>query len=231
MLFAGIDEAGRGSLLGPLVMALVCLPDSEIPSLRDMRVRDSKSVSTEERARLQARIKRLARKKSGMVSFKAISPRQIDRFRSLNREGGLNELERRTARTLLISLAGLLPVQEPLTIILDGEKIFGPLARFSLEGISTRVRAEDRADQKFPIVSAASIVAKHHRDLYLQKIFSRYTSEFGDIGGNGYPNAPTKQFLLDYKQRYGCYPPEVRKTWKTLEEIEQPKQSELFSSG
>lgn len=229
MFLAGIDEAGRGSLLGPLVMALVCLPDSEISSLRDIRVRDSKSISPEERARLQARIKRLARKKNGMVSFRTISPRQIDRFRSLNREGGLNELERRTARTLLNFLAGHVPAREPLTILLDGEKIFGPLARFSLEGISTRVRAEDRADQKFPIVSAASIVAKHHRDLYLQKIFSRYAPEFGTIGGNGYPNAPTKRFLLDYKRRYGCYPPEVRRTWKTLEEIEQPKQSELFS--
>lgn len=226
MLLAGIDEAGRGSLLGPLVVALVCLPKSDAEALRDIKVRDSKAITPEERDRLQAKIKRLARKKNGLVTFKVVGPQQIDRFRKFNREGGLNELERQTARNLLRSLADRLPLEEErLTVILDGEKIFGQLSHISLAGISARIRAENQADRKFPIVSAASIIAKHHRDLHIQRIYSRYTPEFGAIQGNGYPNAGTKKFLLEYKRQYGCYPPEVRTTWKTLEEIAKPKQA------
>ena len=218
MLLAGIDEAGRGALLGPLVIALVCLPKASINLLEELGVKDSKALSASERCRLHSEIKRIARKVKGFVAYKCVSPGAIDRFRLSGKPGGLNELERKAALGLLKSLFSLRPLAPGnLTVFLDGEMIFGNLSRLFPEGSPARFRAEDRADEKFPVVSAASIIAKHERDLRIREIFSRYASEFGPIRGNGYPNSETMEFIHEYQRRHGCFPPEARKTWKTLQ--------------
>jgi len=218
MLHAGIDEAGRGALLGPLVIALVCLPEASISLLEELGVKDSKLLSPSRRSWLHAEIKRITRKTKGFVAFKCLSPGEIDRFRQSRKPGGINELERRAAFSLLSSFFSLRPLApESLTVFLDGENIFQDLPRFFPKDLPARFRAENRADERFPIVSAASIIAKCERDLRIQKIFSRYAPEFGTIRGNGYPNSQTMKFIQEYQRRHGCFPPEARKTWKTLQ--------------
>jgi ribonuclease HII len=227
MLHAGIDEAGRGALLGPLVLALVCLPEASISLLEELGVKDSKVLSPLERSRLHQEIKHLARKAEGFVAYKCLSPGEIDRFRQSRKPGGINELERRAALELVYSFFSLRPVvSDGLTVFLDGEKIFSNLSRVWPQEPKVIFRAENRADETYPIVSAASIIAKHERDLRLKKIFSRYAPEFGPIGGNGYPNSETMKFIREYQRRYGGFPSEARKTWKTLCPPE-PRQSLL----
>lgn len=218
MFHAGIDEAGRGALLGPLVIALVCLPEASISLLEELGVKDSKVLSPLERGRLHSEIKRIARKVRGFVAYKCLSPGAIDRFRLSRNPGGINELERKAAFSLLNSFFSFRPLASgSLTVFLDGKKIFQDLSRRFPEDPPVRFRAEDRADERFPVVSAASIIAKHERDLRIRKIFSRYAPEFGPIRGNGYPNSETMKFIEEYQRRYGCFPPEARKTWKTLQ--------------
>jgi len=217
MLYAGIDEAGRGALLGPLVLALVCLPEASISLLEELGVKDSKVLSPLTRSRLHQEIKLLARKAKGFVAYKCLSPGEIDRFRQSRKPGGINELERKTALELVNSFFSLHPVvSEGLTVFLDGEKIFSNLSRVWPKEPKVFFRAENRADERYPIVSAASIIAKHERDLRLEKICSRYAPEFGTIRGNGYPNSETMKFIREYQRRHGGFPPEARKTWKTL---------------
>ena len=81
------------------------------------------------------------------------------------------------------------------------------------------VLAEHHADIRYPIVSAASIVAKVERDWAVEKLKSRY----GDFG-SGYPSDPkTKEFLSRWLEREGSMPDFTRKSWRTWVNILQLK--------
>ena len=72
----GIDEAGRGSILGPLVVAGVAAGEEALHSLGEAGVRDSKLLTPERRSLLYEEIKRLC----DVVSFLPIPPAEIDRY-------------------------------------------------------------------------------------------------------------------------------------------------------
>ena len=124
-----------------------------------------------------------------------------------------NELERRAARAL-IALAP--PV---LRIVADGVQVFG-----SLRGEFPHLEAFNDGESAHVAVAAASIVAKDHRDRLFAAIAERYRDEFGEVRGGGYVNAATAAFIRRYHERYGCFPPETRRTWtwRVLAELEPP---------
>ena len=76
--------------------------------------------------------------------------------------------------------------------------------------------SEHKADRKYPIVSAASIMAKVRRDAAISALWG----EYGHFG-SGYVTDPnTIRFLKEWRRTHDYYPPIVRKSWKTLREIE-----------
>ena len=82
---------------------------------------------------------------------------------------------------------------------------------------SPKIVAEHKADSKYIPVAAASILAKVTRDRAIEKLKEAY----GEIG-SGYPSDPiTRRFLEEYYKKHGVFPPIVRKSWKTLEKIEE----------
>jgi len=205
----GIDEAGRGPILGPMAVAVVALEDDAVTTLSRLGVADSKSFGVgdharERRAELAAEI----RYRAVVSACALVSVEDIDRhvFR-----GQLNVLEREVARDLLRSTA----VSGNDRIICDGSRVFAPLRRYypALEAI-------DHADSTHVSVAAASILAKHVRDEAFSLIARRYEPEFGPIAGGGYVNAATKRFLSAYQRRYGELPPEARKSWGAKKQLD-----------
>lgn len=201
MRLIGIDEAGRGPVLGPMVMAVVAITTEQEVELARMGIRDSKKYGAGRAAqsrRLHARPIVEARCVWRIVEF---DPATIDAY---VKEGRLDELEREGALRLLNEIGATSEDR----IICDGEPIFGRL----VEQWPNLV-AENKADATHVCVSAASILAKVRRDEVMGEIERRYEAEFGTIEGNGYVNDKTRAFLETYERVYGELPPEARKSW------------------
>jgi ribonuclease HII len=196
----GVDEAGRGPILGPLVMAAVALRPRASARLTRLGVCDSKAFGAgakahEQRSALIAPILEAAEAWQLCV----VDVAQVDHA---VRHGDLNRLEQRCAHSMLARL----PVAKK--IIADGKRLFAPL----------RVRwphllAVDEAERRHVAVAAASVLAKVRRDELWLRIEGRYRHEFGAVGGMGYVNACTRRFLRAYIERHGAPPPEARRSW------------------
>jgi|TARA_Y100000310_G_scaffold187737_1_gene187761 ribonuclease HII len=203
-LVAGLDEAGRGPVLGPMAVAIVATDDEE--ALRALGVRDSKQLSPQRRAELAAAIRQ-----SCECAVELIEPETIDRFVA---EGGLNRLEERAFARLIAQLAPTVAfVDSPE---LDGEKVGARISGRLPPGLECQVIARTKADQNIPAAAAASILAKEAREAAM----ARLREELGECG-SGYPSDErTITFLKEYRRERGKWPPGTRKSWKTLERLE-----------
>jgi ribonuclease HII len=198
----GVDEAGRGPILGPMALAVVAVDEAGAAALLRLGVQDSKRFGAD--ARGQARRAALAAEipahalacRSALVDVEVIDAH--------TRQGRLNHLERATAEALLVEIAACPEDQ----IICDGAALFGPLAA-RYPGLL----AVNQGESAHVAVAAASILAKHARDEAFAAIAARYEPEFGRLGGGGYINAATRRFLSAYQARYGDLPPEARRSW------------------
>ena len=204
-LVAGLDEAGRGPVLGPMAVAIVATDDEE--ALRKLGVRDSKQLSPRRRAELAAAIRQ-----SCECAVELIAPETIDRFVA---EGGLNRLEERAFARLIAQLAPTVAfVDSPE---LDGEKVGARISGRLPPGLECQVIAITKADQKIPAASAASILAKEARE----EAMARLREKLGECG-SGYPSDETTiTFLKEYRREHNEWPPGTRKSWKTLERLER----------
>lgn len=199
-MLCGIDEAGRGPVLGDLVIAGVLCAEGDVDYLREIGVKDSKQLSPRRRGALFGLI-------TARFRYHAIrvSPRELD----ARVEAGisLNELEGRKFGEIINALGP--------------EKAYVDCADVVPENFARHIRkvlarpcalvVEHRADVTYPLVSAASIVAKVLRDEGIARLRERY----GEIG-SGYPSDPkTQAFLRRWSREEGPYPEFVRRSWKT----------------
>ena len=196
----GIDEAGRGPAIGPMVMAAVCLDSKAARALTRAGLADSKSFGAGPEAReVRARLADKVRKVAICVSLEVVTVEEIDRRVMY---GELNVLEREVAARLI---DGGPPRDK---IVADGKRMFAPLA-----GRYPELVAHDDGESVHASVAAASVVAKVLRDELFEQIRARYVGEFGDIIGGGYVNAGTRRFLRAYVERYRALPVEARRSW------------------
>jgi ribonuclease HII len=203
-LVGGVDDAGRGCIIGPLVLAGVALEESQISKLNGIGVRDSKTLSPSARIRLYPLIKDLAYK---VVSVK-VPPEEVDKYVARRKKYiKLNLLEAEAAAKVVEELeVDLVYIDASDTDPERFKKNVVALIKRRVEVIS-----EHNADKTYPIVSAASIVAKVERDAEIARLRERY----GNFG-SGYPADPnTIAFLREWLGKHGEIPPFARKTWKT----------------
>ena len=212
-LVLGVDEAGRGPGIGPMVLAAVALGDVSARFLAKAGVRDSKMFGASTAAqRTRANLAGLVREQARWFSIEICEVDQIDAYVA---RGALNELERERAR-LLIQRAPACA-----RIVADGRTLFSGLtAEFA------HLEAHDRAEAIHTAVAAASILAKAERDTRFHAIARRYQDEFGPLRGGGYVNLPTCAFVAKFVHRYGQLPPEARKSWP-WKGIRMPENADL----
>ena len=199
-MILGIDESGRGPVLGPLVIAGVVLKTQAASALTRRGVADSKKYGSGTRARKQrANLAEHIRRLAEDVQIRVYTHTEVDRY---TQYGLLNDLERRGAKSI---------IEETLSvkrIIADGASVFG-----SLRYAYRHLEAHDLGERVHVAVAAASIVAKVERDRLFAVIAHRYEPEFGPLRGGGYVNPATADFLRRYHERYGSLPPETRRSW------------------
>jgi len=195
VMLCGVDEAGKGAVLGPLVVAAVGGERGE--DLAALGVKDSKQLSPRRREVLAGEIRG-----SFPVAVLSLSPAEID-----CRGTGMNTLMAKSHARVISMLAPSLAVVDACDVNASryGEIVTGFL------GIPCRVVACHHADRRHPAVSAASIVAKVERDAMIQRLHE----DWGDFG-SGYPSDPvTIRFLAGYIEEKGEVPPIARKSWET----------------
>ncbi len=212
MLVAGIDEAGRGCVIGPLVVAGVLMKDENLQALADLGVKDSKLLAPKKREKLFTEILGLAEKH---VVLK-VSPKDIDRsVKSQRRLHKLNRLEAETMARVVTAL-------EPDVAFVDAadvlERRFGQHI-MEASFFKTRIVSEHKADRNYPVVSAASIIAKVERDSAVASL----RDEFGDFGTGYLADPKTTVFLKEWLKTHVEYPDFVRKSWKPARQAKAEK--------
>lgn len=206
-VIGGIDEAGRGAVLGPMVIAGVSIRIEDEAKLRKLGVKDSKMLSPSRRTILAREIEKVAKD----IVIMKVSPCKID---SYSKKGvNLNQLE-------AMKMAEILDCIEPGKAFVDSpenntEKFKRMLTK--LTKAEMEVVAEHRADQTYPVVSAASIIAKVERDKAIVTLQKKYGVE-----GSGYPSDErTIHWMKAYLREHGSLPKEgvVRYSWDTTKQI------------
>lgn len=200
--YIGVDEAGRGPVLGSLFVGAIAVSD---PTILPAGIDDSKVLSAAERARLDELLRATPEVRTTCVE---IHPRTID--------------DPTTSLTDLVAGA----VAEAIdTLATPGDTVVADAGEADTDRYGSRVQGHlettvdlevrVRADATDPAVGAASIVAKEAREAHVDRL----TDDYGAVG-SGYPSDPTtRRFLADYVETHGELPACARASWSTCEDV------------
>ncbi len=201
-MICGVDEAGRGPVIGPMVVAGVCV-ESDVP-LRQLNVKDSKKLSPERREALAPEIRKVCRSEVVIVSAGDID--------AARKEMTLNDYEAKL-------FAGIIDKLRPEVAYLDSADVDEFTFRKAVAAhlpFEVEIVSKHEADDLFPVVSAASILAKVTRDAEMRRI----EQELGAKIGSGYSHdQETIQFLVKWLAEKGVLPPQTRVSWDTAKRL------------
>lgn len=214
MLTLGIDDAGRGPVIGPMVLAGCLLDENAEKELKKLGVKDSKQLTQKRREVLETKIKDI----SEMYEIIIVPPSEIDIHTDQNK---LNELEAIAASKIINRInkgyGKIRVVVDCPSIGIDKWRDF--LKTRILDLSNLEIVCEHKADQNHVSVSAASILAKCTREKEMEKLKKIYGNEMG----SGYPSDPsTKKFLVKNVHKHkdsGIF----RKSWATYKNAAGPQ--------
>lgn len=205
MFLGGIDEAGRGSIFGPLVIAGVSFDLKKIKELEKIKIKDSKKIPSKKRELLFKEISDLCES----IFICKINCTTIDKFVKSNK---LNNLESK----FMAIIADNLNVKK---IIVDSCDVnpfrFQEEIKKNLNNKEISIYSFHKADSDNIIVSCASIIAKVTRDKEITKI----KKTIGKDIGSGYPSDPKTKLFLNQKDNISQYQNYIRLSWKPVKEI------------
>jgi ribonuclease HII len=206
MLLLGIDEAGKGPVVGSMFVAGLVVDEEKLFDLAAMGVKDSKQLTPERREILSKKIIRVAADQYILEVQACV----IDELRQVMT---MNDIMVRSFSQVLMRLSSA------NRAILDAadvnEERFAERIRKAC-GTSMEILAEHRADQNHQVVSAASILAKVKRDQSIRDLERSLSCTIG----SGYPNDPqTIQFLDNWVKEHRELPTCARHTWATAQRI------------
>ena len=202
MKICGVDDAGRGSMIGPMVIAGISIEKKIIPKLRKLGVRDSKKLSSKKRELLYKEIIKLV----DDYHVIRIPPKTIDTYVFKH---NLNHLEAKKMADVITHLKSEISYVDSCDV---------NAARFGREisdlSNKSKVKSYHHADSRFVVVSAASIIAKVSRDRSIARLNKTY--EFG----SGYPSdKKSVNFVKKMVSSKKPLPSFVRKSWKPVQKI------------
>ena len=204
----GIDEAGRGSVIGSLVLCGLLVDEDGERGLKKLKVKDSKQLTPKKRQELAPEIEKIA--KYTVILRVPACKIDANRKRGVN----LNQIE-------AIKMAEIINLLEPDKVIIDTPSFnshkFKDYLWSKLENKNVELVCENFADQNYPVVSAASIMAKVDRDETIEELKKKVGHDFGV----GYSHdSRTIEFLNELAEKNGGrLPVYVRRTWDTAERI------------
>jgi len=214
----GVDEAGKGPVLGSMFAAAVVAEPAALPPDVD----DSKAVPADRRPGLAREIREAA-------AAVAVSEVPVDRID--DPETDMNSLTVAAHAEALDAVAGGgseavamagqddgCTIPDPLAGTVDAgdtdAERFGRRVAARVEG-DVDLTAEHAADETDPLVGAASVVAKQAREDHVADL----AVEYGPVG-SGYPSDPaTRDFLRRYVEREACLPECARTSWQTSADV------------
>ena len=205
MKVCGIDEAGRGPIIGPLVICGVLMDEKDLPKLKDLGVKDSKLLTPKQRERIAAELKKLVK-----YQLIVLSPQEIDNNVGGENGSNLNWLEANKS-------VELINILQPEKAIIDcpspNTKAYHEYIAERLLHKKIKIVTEHKADVKYLIVGAASILAKVARDAEIEELKKHVGVDFGP----GYMSNPiTKAFLEKYWDKH----PEIfRHSWEPYKQV------------
>ena len=202
-MICGVDEAGKGPVMGPMVVAGVSVKNAKL--IENLGFKDSKLLSSQRRLELFNLIKQ-----NYSYEIEVINVEKIDEYRMKNQ---LNLLNRKAFEKVISKLNPKVAYVDAADV---NEERFGREIKVNLTNPNdTDVISMHKADSMIPIVAAASIIAKQTRELEIKKL----KKEIGDFG-SGYPSDErTIKFLKSYFHDNSRWPPGTRKSWKTIKRI------------
>ncbi|RLF46739.1 MAG: ribonuclease HII [Thermoplasmata archaeon] len=217
-MICGIDEAGRGPVIGPMVVAAVWIDKKEEWKLLEAKVRDSKKLIKQRREKLAEYIK-----KNFYHEYVVVDASDID---NLRKTMTMNQLE-------AYIFAKLANKREASIYYIDAASNNEEEFKKTIQELikhDCQIICEHGADDKYAVVSAASIIAKVERDERIKKIAEELEAKLGLPLGSGYPSDErTITFIKEWIRKFNDLPPHTRKSWKTIKNIEnEMKQSKLF---
>lgn len=199
-MILGIDEAGRGPVIGPLAMCgLLCDNEDELAQLG---VKDSKLLTPQQR---EALAKKLENYKHHLI---LLSPEEIDEAIN-NKNSNLNWLEADT-------IAKIINKMQPAKAIIDcPSPNISAYTSYVKKRLHQPVKLviEHKADVNHPVVSAASILAKVARDKEIELLKKKVGTDFG----NGYMTDPNTLAFLE--KNWHRYPHLFRTSWAPFKKL------------
>ena len=201
MKICGIDEAGKGPVIGPLVVCGIMVDEKDIPKLREIGVKDSKLLTPRARESLAEQLERFVK-----YSFQVITPQEIDEAMR-SESSNLNWLE---AVKIAMIINDLKPDRAILDCPSNNIESYKKYLKVYINDPKLDLHASHKAESKFEVVAAASILAKTMREREVAAIKAAIGLDFG----SGYPADPrTKEFIEMHADNH---PDIFRHEWATM---------------
>ena len=208
MFIAGVDDAGRGAVIGPLVVAGILVDEKGLEKIETLGVRDSKTLTPKRREFLAAEILKIVKD----YYVVKLLPRDIDRVVETGKK--LHRLNRLEAK----AMAEIISHLKPDIAYIDASDVLPErFSRHVNEELTFKVKivSEHKADKTYPVVSAASIIAKVERDRAISDLRKKY----GEVGSGYASDSRTIRFLEEWIKTHSDYPDFVRKSWAPAKRI------------
>ena len=205
----GIDEAGRGSVIGPMTIAGLMIDSKDEFKLKELGVKDSKLLTKVQREFMFDKIKDIAKD----YVILSISASEIDELRKIT---NLNKIEGK-------KMAEIIKTLNPDVAILDAPQVSTDKFKHFVQSLiknNTKIISENSADLNYPVCAGASILAKVTRDREVEEIKKKVDFDFGV----GYPHDEksiefVKKCLKEKKNlKY------LRHSWVTVSELVKEKE-------
>jgi len=201
----GIDEAGRGPIIGPLVIAGALFYEEDNNTLKQLGIKDSKLITPKKRKILFEKIKKIAKSYEIIL----VEPLEIDQ----TLEGDSSNLNWLEADKIIQIINLLNPDQAIIDCPSNNIAKYKDYIHSRLNNKNTKLIVEHKADLNYVESGAASILAKVTRDKEIEEV----KKEIGIDFGSGYPSDPkTKEFIQKYWDKHSII---MRKSWQTYQNV------------